>query len=443
MFRRLLRLMVAVVTVGMFAPHCLAQTNEQYIPLPVYKTGPVSAVGTGMYGGVIDYFDYVNKKYGGVNGVKLVWEECETAFQVDRAVECYERLKRKGSTGALHFMTYQTGAIYALTDRARADKIPLVLFNSGRADASDGRVFPYSFPIGTNYLSANTAKIRFIGAQEGGWDKLKGKKFVNLYIGNAYGKETIPLLEIQAKRYGFEVTHIEVPIPGTEQQAQWLQIRRIQPDWVILRLAGVQVPAALKMAQRMGFPASKMLGVASAGSEEDVIPAGDAAIGFTAWALGPSGRHFPVVKEMYDLLYTGGKHGNMEDPNRVGSVYYNAGVINGILTVEAMRIGQAKFGKRPLTGEEIQWAYERLKLDDKRLKALGAENLLAPVRLSCADHEGGSPARFHRWDGKKWNPVGDWVPTDRALVRQWVEGSAAKYAKDKGITPRDCAKEGA
>ncbi len=88
----------------------------------------------------------------------------------------------------------------------------------GRTDASDGRVFPYVFPLITNYWSQNTAKIKFIGSKEGGMDKLKGKKIVNIYHDSAYGKETIPVLDAQAKKYGFAVTHIAVPHPGNEQQ---------------------------------------------------------------------------------------------------------------------------------------------------------------------------------------------------------------------------------
>jgi branched-chain amino acid transport system substrate-binding protein len=43
----------------------------------------------------------------------------------------------------------------------------------------------------------------------------------------------------------------------------------------------------------------------------------------------------------------------MEDKTRVGSVYYNRGVVYGIITVEAIRKAQEKFGKgKALTGEQ-------------------------------------------------------------------------------------------
>jgi branched-chain amino acid transport system substrate-binding protein len=109
--------------------------------------------------------------------------------------------------------------------------------------------------------------------------------------------------------------------------------------------------------------------------------------------------------------------------------------------VEAIRVAQAKFGKRPLTGEEVRWGFEHIKLDDARLKELGAYGLVQPLKLSCADHEGGGSVRFQQWDGAKWHVITDWVQADRKLLRPIIEESSHQYAKEKGITPRDCSKE--
>ena len=96
---------------------------------------------------------------------------------------------------------------------------------------------------------------------------------------------------------------------------------------------------------------------------------------------------------------------------------------------------------RALTGEELRWGFEQLNIDQARLQALGAEGLLQPLKLSCADHEGGGAIRLQQWDGQQWKVVSDWVQADRALLRPIIEESSAKYAKEKGITPRDCSKE--
>ncbi len=64
------------------------------------------------------------------------------------------------------------------------------------------------------------------------------------------------------------------------------------------------------------------------------------------------------------------------------------------------------------------------------------------LKVSCADHEGGGSVKFLQWDGAKWNTITDWITSDQSIVRPMIEESAAKYAKEKGITPRDCSKEG-
>ena len=74
--------------------------DEQYFPLQSYRVGPYAAGGTGFFGGFIDYMNLINTRDGGVNGVKLVWDECETQYEVERGVECYERLKSRPNVAA-------------------------------------------------------------------------------------------------------------------------------------------------------------------------------------------------------------------------------------------------------------------------------------------------------------------------------------------------------
>src|SRR4029077_8019768 len=328
-------------------PMTAAAQNEQFVPANFYWVGPYAPGGSGFGGGIIDYMAMINDRDGGINGVKLTWEKCETEYNNARGVECYERLKNKGPTGASVFHPLSTGITYSLIEKATADKIPIISLGYGRTDATDGRVFPYVFPLVTNYWSQSTAKIKFIGMKSGGMDKLKGKKIVNLSHGSAYGKETIPILDLQAKKYGFTVTHIEVPHPGNEQESQWLQIRQAKPDWVILRGWGVMNPVALKTAAKVGYPRDHIIGVWWSGAEEHVLPAGEASKGFIAAAFHPSGTDFKVLQDVKKHVYSGGHKGNMEDLSRFGSMYYNRGIIHGILNTEAIRTAQAKFGKKP------------------------------------------------------------------------------------------------
>ena len=431
----------ALALAGGIAAMPAAAQNEQFIPANFYWVGPYAPGGSGFGGGMIDYFAMLNERDGGINGVKLTWEKCETEYRNDRGVECYERSKKKGPTGATVVHPLSTGITYSLIDKATADKIPVISMGYGRTDAADGRVFPYIFPLITTYWSQATVMVKYMGEKTGGMDKLKGKKIVLVYHDSAYGKEPIPVLTDMAKQYGYELTTIPVPHPGNEQQSQWLQVRQIRPDWVILWGWGVMNPTALKAAAKVGYPREKIIGVWWSGAEEDVIPAGDAAKGYVAAGFNLPGTNFPVMQDVLKYVYKKGK-GDMEDMARVGSIYHTRGIVAGIITTEAIRTAQNRFGKgKPITGEQMRWGIENLNIDEKRLKELGATGLMQPLKVSCMDHEGGGAVKFLKWDGRKWNVITDWMQPDRKLVRDKVEQSAAQYAKEKGITPRDCSKE--
>jgi branched-chain amino acid transport system substrate-binding protein len=177
------------------------------------------------------------------------------------------------------------------------------------------------------------------------------------------------------------------------------------------------------------------------GSEEDTEPVGAAAKGYISAALNPPGKDIKVIQEIERVVYAAGK-GNMVNKARIGSVFYNRGVLTGIMTVEGIRVAQGKFGKKPLTGEQVRWGLENIKIDDARLAQLGAPGFIQPLKVTCADHEGGGAVKFQQWDGTKWKIISDWIQADKALVRPMIEESAMKYAKENNITPRDCSKGG-
>ncbi len=410
-----------------------SQQQEQFFPLQSYRVGPYAAGGTGFFGGFIDYLNLINTRDGGVGGVKLTWEEGETQYEVERGVEVYERLKNRPGIAAWNPLS--VGIAYALIDRVTADKVPLLTINHGRTDTTDGAVFKYIFPLLVNPYSETSGIVNYLGTKVGGLDQLKGKKIVVLYHGSPYGKETIPIYELLAKKYGFTVQQIEVPHPGNEQQSQWLTIRRAKPDFVVLRGWGVMNPVALKTAQKTGFPVDRIVGNIWSNSEEDVIPAGDAAKGYVAIGSVAPGTQYPVLQEIIKTVYDAGK-GNLEDRKRIGTVYHNLGVVNGILNVEAIRIAQAKFGKRTLTGDEVRWGLENLKLDQARVAALGAKGLFHSINVSWDNHEGEGYVAFQQWDGKQWKQVSDWIAPDWKLLRPIIDKSALAYAKEKNIKVR-------
>ncbi len=436
-FRTLfLGLLGAVVAVTGVMSMKAAYAAEQFIPMLVYRTGPYAPSGIPVANGFRDYYTLVNNRDGGINGVKIVFEECETKYNTKQGVECYEKLKNKGPTGASLVNPYSTGITYQLIPKSEVDGVPILSMGYGRTSAADGRVFKWVFNFPATYWSQASAFVKYVSRQEGGWDKLQGKKILHLYHNSAYGKEANATLTALAKRYGYKLTLLAVDHPGQEQKAQWLQIRRKKPDWIFMSGWGVMNSVAIKEAASINFPMDHFVGNWWSGSDADVIPAGDGAKGYKSATFHGAGTGWGVHNDIVKHVYGGDKAKAMEE--KMGEVLYNRGMVNAMFGVEAIRTAMGKYGNKSMTGAQVRWGLENLNVDKARLKALGMEGFTQPVKVSCADHETGGPVMFQQWDGSKWSFSSKWLSPLRDIVRPMIESDAANYAKENKITPRKC-----
>jgi branched-chain amino acid transport system substrate-binding protein len=413
--------------------------NEQFIPVLVYRTGAYAVSGVPYANGEVDYYNLINERDGGINGVKIAFEECETGYATDRGLECYERLKGKGQTGPAFVIPRSTGVALVLTDRIFNDKIPVLTPGYGMASTKDGSVFMWHFPLLGTYWSAADIAIQHIGKEVGGVSNIKGKRIALLFHDSPYGKEPIPALLALSQRHGFEFRSIPAPHPGIELDAQWQLIRQYRPDYVLLWGWGVMNSAVIKQAAAAGYPRDKIIGVWWSGSEADVLPAGDDAIGYKSLMLQHGSGKFPVHMEIERYVYSRGK--GLAKAEEVGQVLYNRGLIGAVLGVEGIRKAQEKFGRKPLTGEQVRWGLEHIDLNEARLKALGFEGMMRPVKVSCSDHEGARTARIQQWDGKAWRVISDWYTADERVTDPIVKEVSGKYAAKRNLTPRDCSRE--
>jgi branched-chain amino acid transport system substrate-binding protein len=436
---RSLILAVAALAAGassMVTTSAFAQAKEQFFPLLSYRTGPYAPNGVPWANGKQDYIKMVNARDGGVNGVKLTYEECETGYATDRGVECYERLK--GRPGVAVFDPQATGITFALTEKVVADKIPLITLGYGLSVAQDGQAFKWNFPLMGSYWTGADILVQHLGKKEGGLDKLKGKKIALVYHDSPFGKEPIPVLQERAKMHGFELQLLPVTAPGVEQKATWLQVRQSKPDYVMLWGWGVMNSTAIKEAQATGFPRDKMYGVWWAGAEPDVKDVAEGAKGYNALALNPSGQQPKVIQDILKLVHDKGQGTGPKD--EVGQVLYTRGVIIQMLSIEAVRSAQERFGKgKVMTGEQVRWGMENLLLDQKRLDALGFAGVMRPLSTSCADHMGSASARVQTWDGSKWNFSSDFIQADEQILKPMIKVAADKYLADKKMTRRTAA----
>jgi len=411
-----------------------AHAEDQFMPLLVYRTGQFAPLGIPWADGKLDYLKLVNAR-GGVNGVKLTYEECETAYDTGKGVECYERLKsRAGGSGS--FDTQSTGITFAVSDKAPGDKMTLVTPGYGLSQSADGRVFEWNFPLLGNYWTAADSMIQDILKKEKG--SLKGKKIALVYHDSPYGKEPIALLEKRAAKEGFELLKLPVTPPGVEQKSTWLQVRQQRPDYVLLWSAGVMTPTAVREAQATGYPRDKMYGIWWAGSEHDVRDIGAGAKGYNTITIHNTAEHDKVHSDLKTMVYDKGD-GASKDGKSVGSLAHTRGMVIAMLQVEAVRTAQEKFGKgKAMTPEQVRWGLENLNLTQERLNELGFGKVLRPVKTSCENHLGTDWARIAQWNGSKFEVVSDWYQADKSIVDPLVKEYGEKYAKEKNIQVRDC-----
>lgn len=426
----------ALAAVGASA---FAQAKEQFFPVLSYRTGAYAPNGVPWANGFVDYLKLTNVR-GGVNGMMISYEECETGYDTARSVECYERLKGKNG-GATMFQSLSTGATFALTEKAPGDKVSIITAGYGRSESQDGTVFKWNFPLAGTYWLAADVLVQAISKKEGGLDKLKGKKITLVYHDSPFGKEPIPLLQERAAMHGFNLALLPVTAPGVDQKATWLQVRQAKPDYVLLWGWGVMNSTALKEAQATGYPREKMYGVWWSGAEPDVKDVGDGAKGYNAVTMQHGAEpNSAVVKEILEKVHGKGQGTGPKD--EVGQVLYMRGAMSAMLAVEGVRRAQERYGKgKWMSGEQARWGYENLALDQKKLDALGFAGVMRPISTSCVDHMGSNWARIHTWDGKKWEFSSDWLQADEQVLKPLVKTTAAKYAADKKLTPRtpaDC-----
>jgi len=414
------------------APAFEAEAQDSvYIPLLTYRTGPFAGSGIPIANGMADYFTMLNERDGGVGGVRIVFEECETGYDTQKGVECYESVKAKNP---LVINPWSTGITLQVIPKASVDRIPVLSMAYGLSAAAMGETFPWVFNPPNTYWDGLSAIIQDIGNREGGLDNLKGKKIGYIFLDAGYGREPIPLLEELSRRYGFTVT--QYPVPGQEMQnqsSQWLNVRRDRPDYMILWGWGAMNPTAIKEAIKIRYPMDRFYGVWWAGGDEDAEAGGAQAKGFRTLNFHGTGADYPAIQDIEKFVVDTGK--SQVDPANFADNLYNRGVFNSMLMAEAIRTAQQLTGKTAITAEDMRLGLENLNITEERIKEMGFENFMKPIKLSCTDHSGSHPVYIQEWDGSKWVAVTDWFPPMTEVVKPLLEAAAKEYVEKNAPWP--------
>ncbi len=364
--------------------------------------------------GAQDLADLVNKQ-GGIGGHQVEMVVRDHGNEVQRGIECYEKMKREG---IFVFDTMSTPVSIALIPRLIKDGNILLQPLVGRGDAVDGSVFTQVFPIGPTYWGQAANIVDYIRQQKGG--SLKGAKIAFFYIDYAYGQEPIGVLKTLAEREGFELGLFPIPLPGNDQSSAWSQIRRFNPDFIMSwNFGGIHVAASREM-KRNGIPMEKYI---SNGwlNEHDIESIGaENAIGLKRATAVAGGTDIPIIQQIITELYEKGEGNGESVPN---DVYYNFGIEFYSTAFEGARLAIEKHGW-PLTAETMRDGMESI-------TDFTANGLLAPLTVTPADHGGGGATRIDMWDGEKWVPQTDYYTAYNDVVWEVIKESSAKFAAEQ------------
>ena len=273
---------------------------EHFVPHLTYRTGPFAANGALIANGFADYMTMINERDGGVGGVKVKVEECETGYNAQKGVECYESTKGRG---ALVSLPNSTGITLQLMQKAPIDQIPLLTPGYGLSAGADGEKFPWAFNFPATYWGQMSAILSWIGEQEGGdLSALKGKKIGLIYLDVGYGREPIPLMDSLAEKYGFTTLKIPVGVEMQNQSSHWLTVRKEKPDWMIMWGWGAMNSTAIKAAAKIRYPMDKFIGNWWSSSHVDVKGSGKAAKGYRGATFSSNGTSFPALQDIQKLV---------------------------------------------------------------------------------------------------------------------------------------------
>ena len=402
-------------------------------PSLTYRTGPYAPGGVPFADGYADYFTLLNERDGGIGGLPARVIECETAYNTEKGVECYEATKGEN---ALVYQPLSTGITYQLIPKASSDGIPIHSMGYGRTSAANGKVFQWIFNYPGTYWDAASVMVKHLSDQSGG--SLEGKKIALLYHNSAYGKEPIRTLEQLSEKHGFSLTLLPVDHPGQEQKSQWLQIRRERPDFVLMWGWGVMNQVAIQEAVNIRYPMDQFVGVWWSASEQDVLPAGAGADGYKAIAFHGVGSDYPIYADLQKYVVDAGKQAG--EGNNLGTVLYNRGLYAAMLAAEAARTAQQMHGVDDISAAQMRDGMEALELTAARLEELGLPNFGPEIKVSCENHGAPGLGAIQQWDAgsESWSLITDFTPADRAIVDPLIAEDSAQYAEENGITPRDC-----
>lgn len=408
-----------------------AMAEGLYAPNLAYRTGPFAATGIPLMNGQADYMNMLNARDGGIGGVMIDFDECETGYSTEKGVECYEKTKGK----AIVTQPWSTGITLQVLPKSNIDEIPILAPGYGFSPMADGKVFQWAFNTPLSYWDGASIILKYLQDQ----GDLSGKKIAFLHLDHPFGKEPLPYLEQKAEAQGFELVPIPVGLKEMQNQsAQWLQIRRERPDYVIMWGWGAMNAGAITEAVKTKFPMENMLGVWWSGHDADLKIVGEDGKGYKSVSWSFPNPDAPVMADVKQHVVDAGNSQSNEE--EMQGVFYSRGLVISAILAEGIAVAQEHTGKAEISPADLRWGLENLNFTEERLEELGMTGMVPPFSTSCSNHTGHSGGWILEWDGAKFVKASDLIMPDSAAISELEMAKAQEYAEANAPWPvnEDC-----
>lgn len=201
---------------------------------------------------------------------------------------------------------------------------------------------------------------------------------------------------------------------------------------------GVMNQAAIQEAANIRFPMENFIGIWWSGSEVDVKPVGAQADGYKALTFHGVGTDYPIYDDLQEYVIEPGKAS--QGGEHVGSVLYSRGMYAALVISEAILKAQELAGTSEINPEQLRDGFEQLDITPERLTELGLPDFGPEIKMTCDNHGGSGMSRMQQWDAEagKWNLITEFTEPDQEILEPLITEDSEAYAKEAGVTPRDC-----
>lgn len=409
------RLLLACVILAGLASTCRAESSDILMGVPLDYHGSVE-LSKAYVQGQRDFVAYMNLQ-GGVEGHQIRMLDGEHSNKIELGIEEYERMR---AAGVLTVDPMSTIVARTLTQRALNDKVNLLTFYTGRSDTSDGKVFPYVFPLSPTYWSQAALLIHYFAEREGG--SLKGKTigYVSDSSPSALGMSTLPFVQELSRRLGFKLVTALYPRAGDRTPAL-AEFVKSKPDWTLVWDGGPNKQIVYKYLYTHGIKPARV-GTLVWLAEPEMKSISQLSKGMLKFEGVATGTETPLIRKIVEQVVAPGAGSGPEE--NVGTTPYNIGVASAATVAQAAKLALAS-SAHDLTREGLHNGFEHISNFD-------AGGLEPPMTITSSDHQGGGAGRIVRWTGARWKPVTGWQAAYQDLVWEFIHRSSSEFVQSTG-----------